>query len=196
MPPAAPSSRTMPVVLVEGESDRAAVLALAARLGQELAPDAVVSLGGATNIARALAHYGRPGLDVAVGGLCDAAEEGYFRRGLERTGHGPVATRRDLARHGYFVCDTDLEDELIRALGAAAVQDVIEAAGDTRSWRAMRGQPAQRTRTVEAQLHRFLGTTSGRKARYAALLVDALPLAAMPTPLQRVLARLSRPGNT
>jgi hypothetical protein len=49
--------------------------------------------------------------------------------------------------------------------------------------------PAQRNWTREAVLRRFLGVRSGRKARYAALLVDALEPGRVPKPLAAVLAR-------
>jgi hypothetical protein len=44
---------------------------------------------------------------------------------------------------------------------------------------------------VEAQLRRFIGTRSGRKIRYGRLLVEALDLAEVPRPLDRVLASVS-----
>lgn len=74
----------------------------------------------------------------------------------------------------------DLEDELIRALGVEAVEAVIEAAGEAHSLRLLAGMPAQRDWTREAVLRRFLGVRSGRKARYAALLVEALELGRVP----------------
>ncbi|HEX2374372.1 MAG TPA: ATP-dependent endonuclease, partial [Actinomycetota bacterium] len=40
------------------------------------------------------------------------------------------------------------------------------------------------------QLRRFIGTHSGRKIRYARLLVDALELTSVPRPLDRVLAHV------
>lgn len=52
------------VVLVEGESDRAALLALARRRGRTLAADGVVvvPMGGATNLGHHLRHTtARPG---------------------------------------------------------------------------------------------------------------------------------------
>ena len=86
------------------------------------------------------------------------------------------------------MCDADLEDELIRALGPLGVQEVIEAQGELRSFRTFQKQPAQRERTVEQQLRRFMGTHSGRKAQYGQSLVDHLDLARTPRPLSRVLA--------
>jgi hypothetical protein len=86
------------------------------------------------------------------------------------------------------VCSADLEDELIRALGPAAVEQIIEAEGELRSLRTFQRQPAQRTRSPQQQLHRFMGTRSGRKSRYAGLLAGAVALSQVPRPLDRVLA--------
>jgi hypothetical protein len=91
---------------------------------------------------------------------------------------------------GFFVCVADLEDELIRALGTAAVQEIIEVQGELGSFHIFQKQPAQRGRATEAQLRRFMGTRSGRKIRYATLLVDALELTRVPRPLDRVLAHV------
>ena len=179
-------------VLVEGASDRAAVEALAAGRGVDLheVGVTVVSMGGATSIWRFLERFTREEPDVRLAGLCDAGEEGYFRRGLERVGLGPVHDRTGLETLGFFVCDEDLEDELIRTLGVPAVEQVIEAAGETRSLRALQKQPAQRDRSPEQQVRRFFGSGSGRKIRYARLLVEALSPEKVPRPLDRLLAHV------
>lgn len=181
-----PAPVTARVLLVEGASDAAALSGVAALLGRSLATEgvAVVAMGGATNVGRHLAAL-PPG--VAVGGLYDAAEERFFRGGLERAGFGRVADRADLEAHGFFVCDTDLEDELVRALGVDATLAVLAAEGELTSFRVLQRQPAQRDRSVTDQLHRFFGSRSGRKAQYAAALVAALTPAAVPRPLLRVL---------
>ena len=180
------------VVLVEGVSDQVALETLAVRHGRDLHAEgvAVVPIGGATNIRRFLERYGPHGLDVRLAGLCDVGEEGAFRRGLERAGLGADLTRAELEELGFYVCVADLEDELIRALGVDAVERVIEAQGEHGSLRAFQRQPAQRARPVGAQLRRFMGTRQGRKIRYASLLVEALELAHVPRPLDRVLAHV------
>jgi hypothetical protein len=180
------------VVLVEGVSDRVAVEALAVRRGRDLDAErvAVVAIGGAQAIGRVLARFGPRGLDVQLAGLCDAGEERDFRCALERAGLGSVLTRAGMEALGFFVCDADLEDELIRAVGAASVEQLIEAQGELRSFRTLQKQPAQRGRTREQQLRRFMGSRSGRKINYARVLVDALDLALVPRPLDRVLAQV------
>jgi hypothetical protein len=180
------------VVLVEGISDQRALEALAARRGRNLDAEgiSIVPMGGAQAIGSFLDRFGPQGLDVRLAGLCDAAEEGDFRRGLERAGLGSGLTRTDVERLGFYVCVADLEDELIRSVGAAAVEQIIEAQGDLGSFRTLQKQPAWQGRTVEEQLWRFMGSGGRRKIRYARFLVDALDLARVPRPLDRVLAHV------
>ena len=180
------------VVLVEGSSDQVALEAVAARRGRDLAAEgiAVVPMGGARNIGRFLELFGPRGLNLRLAGLCDAPEEGDFRRGLERAGLGSNLGRADMEALGFYVCVADLEDELIRCLGVACVEQVIDAQGELGSFRTFQQQPAWQGRGSQAQLRRFIGTHSGRKLRYARLLVDALELTSVPRPLDRVLAHL------
>jgi hypothetical protein len=109
------------VVLVEGISDKLALEALARRLGRDLDAEgvSVLPIGGAQAIGDALDRLGPGGLGVKLAGLCDAAEERHFQRALERAGFGSNLGRADLEALGFYVCDADLEDELVRSLGAA-----------------------------------------------------------------------------
>ena len=177
------TSQAHTAVLVEGESDRGAVLALGRRLGRDLASEGVlvVSMGGATNIRRYVRRFGPAGMNVRLTGLCDAGEAGYFVAALEEAGHEVEV--EDLESVGFFVCVTDLEDELIRILGPDRVVGFIEAQGELRTFRLMQRQPAQRGRTLEEQLHRFSGIRSGRKLRYAEGLIGELDLDNLPRPL-------------
>jgi hypothetical protein len=179
------------VVLVEGESDRNALLALAERRGLDLAAAgvAVEPVGGAQAMGRAIERFGPAGAGLGVAALYDAGEERAVARCLERAGLGSDLVRDDMERLGFYACDEDLEAELIRALGARRVEDVVAAEGELRSFRGLQRQPAHRAVPVERQLRRFLGTHSGRKIRYGRLLVEALDLASVPRPLDRVLAR-------
>jgi hypothetical protein len=184
------AERNQAIVLVEGISDRVALETLAERLGRNLEAEGVsiVAIGGAQAIRRVVVELGPRGRNVRLAGLCDAGEERAFRRGLELAGLGSPATRSELEALGFYVCEADLEDELIRALGAAAVEEVVEAQGDLRPFRTMQKQPEWRGRPREEQLRRFMGSGGQRKIRYARLLVDALELADVPRPLERVLA--------
>jgi hypothetical protein len=188
----APAGDVRAVVLVEGLSDRIAVEALAGRRGRDLAAEgvSVVPIGGAQAIRAFLELYGPGGLDLALAGLCDAGEERSYRRGLEGAGLGVDLTRDEMERLGFFVCDADLEDELIRALGAEAVERVVDAHGDLGPFRTLQKQPEWRGRPLDAQLRRFFGSGGRRKIRYARHLVDALDLARVPRPLDGVLAHV------
>ena len=167
MPPVANS-----VILVEGVSDQLAVEALAARRGRDLAAEgvAVIPIGGAGNIRRFVEEFAPQGIPIAA--LCDAREQRDFRVALG---------------DGVHVCDADLEDELIRCLGPVRVEQIIEGQGELGRFRTFQNQPAQRARSIEAQLRRFMGTRGGRKIQYAPVLVGALDLAHVPRPLDGVL---------
>ncbi|TML71777.1 MAG: ATP-dependent endonuclease [Actinobacteria bacterium] len=177
------------MVLVEGFSDQIAVETLAERRGRDLQLEgvAVVPVGGAQAVARFLTLFGPHGANARLAGLCDAGEENVFLRSLERAGFGAHLTGAAMERLGFFVCRADLEDELIRALGANGVEAVLEAEGDLEAFRTFQRQPAWRARPVERQLRRFMGSAGRRKLRYARLLVEALDLGAVPRPLDGVI---------
>ncbi|WP_432072780.1 TOPRIM nucleotidyl transferase/hydrolase domain-containing protein [Streptomyces wuyuanensis] len=173
--------RVRTVVLLEGPSDVAAVGALAAGRGRDLAAEGicVLSMGGAMNVGRFASLLGPSGLGLRLAGLCDEAERRYYARGWERAGE---------ARQGFFVCAADLEDELIRALGVTRVAELVRAEGDLRALQTFRHQPAQQGRTSQQQLRRFLGTKKGRKIQYGRVLVEALDPDRVPAPLDELLA--------
>jgi hypothetical protein len=183
------------VVLVEGMSDQRALEALAERRGRNLGAErvSIVAMGGAQALGNFLKRFGPEGLDVKLAGLCDAAEEGDFLRALERAGLGRGLNRAEMERLGFYVCVEDLEDELIRSLGATAVEQIVDAEGDLGSFHTLQKQPAWRGRATEEQLRRFMGSGGRRKIRYARLLVNALDLARVPRPLERLLAYATAP---
>ncbi|MCU1403350.1 MAG: hypothetical protein JWM70_1674 [Microbacteriaceae bacterium] len=178
------------VVLVEGESDRVAVEALAAARELDLDGVAVIPMGGATSVQKFVEFLGPRGLGIRLCGLCDAGEEHFFSRAIERAGLGSALSRAAMESLGFFVCVVDLEDELIRALGVTEVERVVDAQGDSRALATFKSQPAQRERSAEQQLRRFAGTLSGRKSRYARAMVDALDPDRAPDPLAKLLAHL------
>ncbi|MEU2243930.1 TOPRIM nucleotidyl transferase/hydrolase domain-containing protein [Streptomyces sp. NPDC018338] len=169
------------VVLLEGLSDLAAIEALAARRGRDLAAEGVcaLSMGGAMNVGRYAALLGPSGLGLRLAGLCDEREQPFYDRGLTRA----RASERDV-----FVCAADLEDELIRALGTERVEEIVRIEGDLRPWQTFLHQPAQHGRPRHQQLRRFLGTKKGRKIRYGTLLVEALDPGQVPPPLDDLFA--------
>jgi hypothetical protein len=158
----------MAVVLVEGITDRLALEAVARRLDLDLGGIEIVPIGGAQAIRRAAAEYE----DEHVVGLCDAGEERFFRRVLG------AAT---------YVCHRNLEDELIRALGAERVQEVVARQGELDTFRNFQNQLYWRGRPVERQLRRWL-QNGGRQHRYPPLLIAAMEPDAIPRPFVCVLA--------
>jgi hypothetical protein len=176
------------VVLVEGKSDGAAVRALARRQSHDLDAEGVSieAMGGYGNLGRFLERYGPSGLGVRLAGLYDAPEERYFSRGLARAGFGSRLTRADLEGLGFYACDANLEDELTRALGPAAMEELLETQGELSAFHTYQKQPAHRQEAIETQLRGFLWN---RKLKYGVLIVNALDLDRIPRPLTRVLAR-------
>jgi OLD-like protein len=189
--------RSRAVVLVEGASDQVALETLARRRGLDLEGRGVsiVAMGGSKNVTRYLERFGPHGLGLRVASLYDAGEEEDIRRSLERAGFGADLVGSDVERLGFFVCVEDLEDELIRSVGAEAVQRLLEAHGDLGSFRMLQKQPAWQGRPVERQLRRFMGSGGSRKVRYAPRLVEALDLVRVPRSLDRVLDHAVSPDD-
>ncbi|SCF24654.1 TOPRIM nucleotidyl transferase/hydrolase domain-containing protein [Micromonospora mirobrigensis] len=179
------------VVLVEGISDRIALATAAAGRGRDLSAERVVivPMGGAHPVGRFLTMLGPQGAGRRLAGLCDLREEGIFRRGLDLARIWSPHTRDELERLGFAVCVGDLEEELIRALGVAGVEALLESQGDLRSFRAFQSQPAWRGREPGTQLWRFLRSSSRRSLRYVRLLTEvAAERETLPRPLETVLA--------
>lgn len=160
------------VVLVEGVTDRIALEAVAARLGMDLEAIEIVPIGGAQAVRRAFAaHSGE-----RVVGLCDAPEERWFRRVLGEA---------------TYVCVENLEDELIRAVGAGRVEEIVAAEDDLETFRNFQNQPAWRGRSTESQLLRWMHN-GDRHHRYPPLLIAALEPDEIPRPLADVLTAVCR----
>jgi hypothetical protein len=167
------------VVLVEGTSDGLAVETLARRRGRDLSAEGIgiVPMGGYGNLPRFVETYA----GARLAGLYDVGEERHFRRALG------CNDRSELEAAGFFACTRDLEDELTRAVGPTGMERVLDEQGDLRSFRTYQRQPAHRDESLEEQLHGFMWN---RKQTYAVVLVEALDLARVPRPLDRVLERL------
>ena len=159
------------VVLVEGASDAVVVELLADGIASGLE---VVAMGGVTNTAHHVRRIADRRPTPSVLGLCDSGE----RRFLERVRP---------ALDGIFVCERDLEAELIRAVGVDGVLEVLAALGELDRFRTFQGQPEWRGREVGDQLHRFAGTRSGRKATLARALAARLGPDDVPAPLSDLL---------
>src|SRR5919201_4722840 len=179
------------LVLVEGISDRIALETLASRRGRDLGVEgvSVVAIGGAQALTKVLREIRAQRPEIGLAGLCDAGEEPGYRRALERAGLGSHLTRESMEELGFYVCEPDLEGELIRALGVARVEEVLERNGNLSSFRIFQKQPQWRGRPTEDQLRRFLGSSAG-KIKYARPLVEALDLTRVPRPFDAALARV------
>ena len=178
------------VVLVEGISDQIAVESAALAGGRDLAAErvVVVPIGGAHAIGRFLTRLAPLDTRVRLAGLCDLLEEEVFRRALVAAGVGAPGNRAEMARRGFQVCVKALEDELLRALGPAGVEALLETQGDLRSFRSFQSQPAWRGQEPQTQLWRFLRSSSRRNLRYARLLVEeAVRRDVLPRPLDALL---------
>lgn len=151
------------MLLVEGVSDQIAVETLAGRRGHELADHrtVVVPVGGAGGIGRVLAEHTTATQRLVA--LCDASEAALVRRAIAASGRTV----------SLFVCDPDLEAELVDAVGVDTALAVVDAQGDLGSFRTLQQQDHWRDRPAAAQLHRFIGAGARRKLRYARLLTDA-----------------------
>lgn len=191
-----PMSAQRVVVLLEGQSDVAALRALL-RARPLLLTDPqleLVDMCGVTNIRRHLADLvGEAGPGATdhhrVLGVCDVGEASFFARGLASIGHH-VSSTRDMAALGFHVCDQDLEDELIRALGADRVIEVLAGLGLLDRFATFRRQPTWTGRPVTDQLRRFSGTTSGRKVLVAEALAGAMSPEQVPPPLAALVAQI------
>lgn len=179
------------LVLVEGESDAAAVRALAGRIGcdLDLHQIRIQSAAGVTNFSKILAGLVRTHPGARFCGMYDVAEERFVRRALAAAAL-PIEAGESLESFGFFACVADLEDELIRALGAGRVEHLLEAQAELHSFRRFQAMPQHRGEALPQQLRRFLGTRATRKIRSAQSLVEALDLARLPHPLERLAARL------
>jgi hypothetical protein len=190
IPPITCTEEPPVVVLTEGRSDVAALTALL-RTSDIADPSAVsiVDMGGVTNIRRHLAVFTEPGRARRILGLCDADEQRVFAKALASNGV-PSATRADMSRYGFQVCDADLEDELIRTLGAARVLDILDQLGLAHGFARFSQQMVWRNADVHARLHRFAGIASGRKIRLAGALGAAIPWARLRPPLRDLVEQI------
>jgi len=180
------------VVLLEGPSDVAAVRAVAAAYGvtDRLHRYRLVDMGGVTNIRRHLEAIRTASVPVRVMGMCDAGEARFFVRALQAIGEGLHGVA-ELAPRGFSVCEADLEDELIRALGPERVVSVLHRLGLADTLATFQRQPAWRDRPLAEQLHRFAGVASGRKTLLAGTLAEALSADEVPAPLRRLVAGMA-----
>jgi len=180
------------VVLVEGESDVAALTQLPGVRDHGTAEVVEIrAMGGATNVRQQLDRAVREDGVRRILGLCDVAEARFYQRALADQGF-TADSPSGLAAYGFHCCVVDLEDELIRALGPDGALAVLADLGLMRRFGTFRTQPFWRDQGLHAQLKRFAGTTSGRKATFARALTRALPPDRLPGPLARLIDQIGR----
>src|ERR671935_286390 len=92
----------------------------------------------------------------------------------------------DAKVHSVVLVEGPSDAAALRALGPAAMEELLEAQGDLSAFRTYQKQPAHREETIEEQLHGFLWN---RKLKYGVLIVDALDLDRIPRALAEVLAQ-------
>ena len=174
------------VILVEGQSDKYALEAVAAKKKRNLDADGatIVAMRGAGGIGTFLSLLGPNGLKVKLAGLCDANEESKWAQALELHGMGAKLDRAAMATLGFEVCDRDLEEVLIAAVGEVKTLAIIDAQGDKAEFETFAQQPTQKTKPVPQQLHDFLHR---RNITYAPLMVDAIDAAKIPPALEHVI---------
>jgi hypothetical protein len=177
------------VLLVEGVTDRLALETLAQRMNRDLDSEgvAVIPTGGATNFGRFLDLLGPKGHDSRLAGMCDEGEESAFRRAIEEAGIGAGLDRVGMEALGFYVCISDLEDELFRALGPEGFLDLLGDRGDLKRFRSYQNQLAHRHEPLDQQLWTWFVS---HKLPYSWLVVSALSLDAVPRPLRQVLAHV------
>lgn len=176
------------VMFVEGPSDFLALRVAARTMHVDLDARgvAVVSLQGAGLLGTYLRLLGPEGLDLDITGLCDADAETDWQATLSAAGI-PVTDRAAMNAAGFFVCEADLEQELVGALGEPTVEAVI----------VQEGQAARLTRFVDTPERRLLSRAEqlaafarNNKTRWAPRLAEELSAATVPAPLQDLLGRV------
>lgn len=174
-------------ILVEGDSDRFAIEAVARKKGRNLDADgiSVVVMQGAGGIRPFLTLLGPSGLGVRLAGLCDANEVPQWSNALQTQGLIAAPGTTALEAAGFFVNDPDLEAVLIGAVGLQRVENLIASQADADAFERYRQQPAHAAKTRREQVHGFLHS-GGRQVVYAPLLVALLELPALPHSLGSV----------
>lgn len=193
MGPAMTSDAAPALVLLEGPSDVAALEAVLTARRPTVPGTAyrLVDMAGVTNTATHLRAAAASSPPRPVLGLCDAGEAWVVVRALQEQGL-PVRGAGDLPQHGFFVCERDLEDELIRALGVEECLRLLDGMGLGHRFRSFSRQRAWSDRPVEDRLHRFAGVASGRKIRLAGAMAAALPPGRVPPPIAGLVECLER----
>jgi hypothetical protein len=86
------------------------------------------SADGVTNFSQVLMEFVHTHRGGEFCGMYDVVDERHVRRALTHAAI-PIAVHESLESFGFFAFVADLEDELIRALGAEGVERVLRGSG-------------------------------------------------------------------
>jgi len=176
------------VVLVEGYSDRVALLHLATRLKRDLDAEGItiIAMDGGSGLGTYLRLFGSTGLKLHVTGMCDEDKEAQWLSELQKAGFS-ITDRASMQAAGFVVCVKDLEQEFVKALGLAGAQSVIANEGKAGAFAAFQKQPAHGVVPLDEQLRRYFQKD---KIRWAVPLMEAINLKAIPRPLNELVLKL------
>ncbi len=174
------------IVFVEGVADRLALTTLASKTGRHLDPlgISIVALNGADTLRAFLRLFGPPGFDVPVCGLCDLDHQSAWSKALENVGFGVNLTGAQMKTCGFFVANRDLEDELIKVIGAPECLKAIDEAGYKNGFETFCKQDTYKAMSLVVQLRNFFHK---RNVLFAPILASKIntPITG---PLEEVLA--------
>jgi predicted ATP-dependent endonuclease of OLD family len=176
------------LIVVEGFSDLLALRTLTKLRGKDLDASGVslLSLDGSGTFKHYLQLFGPEGLGVELRGLCDQDAERDWIEKLSAAGIG-VADRASLEENGFFVCDPDLEAEMLSALEPTEITRVINEDGAEATFSSFASHPANSGLTEhEIQVAFF----KNEKVRWAPLFAAAMSPTALPQPIERLLSLL------
>lgn len=173
--------------LVEGLSDRLALLALAKRINRDLDAEGVsiVSLNGGGELGAFYDLLGPKGVDRKLVGLCDKDKEGDWIAALNARGHA-LKDAAGLEAAGYFVAQPDIEYELMNALGAG-IEAVLKGEKLWGRYQVLAQQPTKKGVAPSKLLHDFI---HDHNTTVVPAMVDAIDLGSMPRVLTEVLSRV------
>lgn len=176
------------VLLVEGPSDYLAVREAARVLGVDLDANgaAIVSLQGAGLLETYLRLLGPSGLDLELAGLCDLDAETDWQAKLASAGF-QINDRATMNSAGFYVCDADLEAELVAAHGDQSVLNIIHQDGEGPRFTALANDPRYQGLTQTQLLEVF---ARKNKVRRSPRFMGALSPQAIPQPVRDLLNRV------
>ena len=146
------------VILVEGDSDKFALEAVAEKVGRNLDGEGItiVSLEGGGGLGTFLGMLGPRGFSLKLAGLCDQDSQSGWIKKLDEAGVGSVLDRAAMERVGFYVCESDLEDELLRALGVDEALEIVQERGDRAAFDFYSQEPRHSDLDTHDQLLGFL----------------------------------------